>query len=87
MAYQNPKPRFVPHKTLLEGWTYISVPDDDIVIGVRTAVTKVMKMFDDQDRALKDAEGNPVYSFQSTNVTRVLTKTEYDVVRKMSSGE
>jgi hypothetical protein len=59
--------------------------DDDIVIGVRIAVTKVMKLLDANNNPIKDANNNPAYSFQSTNIVRVLTKAEYDVVRKTSN--
>ena len=76
------KQRYTPHNTLEEGWTYISVPDDDIIIGVRVAVTKVMKVLNPDGTQAKDPTGTPIYSFQSTNVVRSLTREEYDVEKK-----
>jgi len=76
------KQKYTPHNTLEEGWTYISVPDDDVIIGVRIAVTKVMKAFNLDDSPAKDATGSPLYSFQSTNIVRTLTRDEYEVEKK-----
>ncbi len=81
------KQKYVPHKTLREGWTYVSIPDENIVIGIRAAVTKVMKLTKPDGTPVLDAAGNPSFSFQSVNVAKVLTNTEYDVVKKMEFGE
>ncbi len=81
------KPRYVPHKTMEESWTYISVPEDDTIIGVRIAVTKVMKLLNPDGTQAKDATGKPIYSFQSTNIVRTLTKEEYQVEKKRSIRE
>jgi hypothetical protein len=76
------KQRYTPHSTLEEGWTYISIPDDDIIIGVRVAVTKVMKLVGPDGNLLKDVTGTPAYTFQSTNVVRTLTREEYNIEKK-----
>lgn len=75
------KPKFTPHKELQEGWTYISIPEDNVIIGVKISVTKVMKLFDVNDRPVKDATGNFVYSFQSSNIVKLLNKEEYELVK------
>lgn len=84
---QQPKKRYTPHKTLEEGWTYISIPDDDTIIAVRNAVTKVMKLLDPNGNPLKDQNGNNVYSFESTNIVKVLTREEYEVEKKSRNPE
>lgn len=76
------KQKYTPHNTLEEGWTYVSISDDDIIIGVRTAVTKVMKVLNPDGTPARDPTGAPVYSFQSTNVVRTLTREEYEVEKK-----
>lgn len=76
------KPKYVPHNTLEEGWTYISVPDDDVIIGVKASVTKVMKMVLPDGTQAKDATGSPMYSFQSVNVVKTLTREEYNVEKQ-----
>ncbi len=81
------KSKFVPHKTMEEGWTYVSVPDDNIVIGVRVSVTKVMKLLNPDGSQQRDAAGNPAYWFQSANVVKVLTPEEYRVIQQMGLKE
>lgn len=87
MPQEPPKQRFVPHKTLHEGWTYVSIEGDGIVVGVRIAITKVMKLLDQNNNPIKAADGTPAYSLQSTNIVRVLTEAEYNVIRKTSLSE
>ena len=76
------KPKYAPHNTLEEGWTYISVPDDDVIIGIRVAVTKVMRLTTPDGSIARDATGTPLFTFQSTNVVRTLTREEYEVEKK-----
>jgi hypothetical protein len=76
------KPKYTPHNTLEEGWTYISVPDDDVIIGVKASVTKVMKIMAPDGTQAKDPSGCPMYSFQSVNVVKTLTREEYNVEKQ-----
>lgn len=75
------KSKFVPHKTLQEGWTYVSVPGDNVVVGVKVLVTKMMKLYNADGTPQRDAAGNPGYWFQSTNAVRVLTQDEYKAIK------
>ncbi len=77
-----PKQKYTPHNTLEEGWTYISIPDDDIIIGVKISVTKVMKLINPDGSPAKDPTGTPIYSFQSANVVKTLTQAEYNVEKR-----
>ena len=56
---------FVPHKELEEGWTYISIPEDNMVIGVRLAITKVLKLVGADNMPVKDVTGNNDYAYIS----------------------
>ena len=85
---KRPRQRYTPHKTMREGWTYVSVPDDDAIIAVKVAITKVMKLLGDRDEPIVDnATGLPSYIFQSTNVVKVLTKDEYNVEKQIGGWE
>lgn len=75
------KATFVPHKTLKEGWTYISIKEDGTIIGVKIAITKVSKLLAPDGTPLKDNTGNFIYSFQSSNVVKLLTSEEYDQIK------
>lgn len=76
------KPKYTPHNTLEDGWTYISVPDDDVIIGVKVSITKVMKMIAPDGNQAKDPTGSPMYSFQSVNVVKTLTREEYNIEKQ-----
>jgi hypothetical protein len=56
---------FVPHKELEEGWTYVSIPDDDMVIGVKVAITKVLKLVGADNMPVKDVTDNNDYAYIS----------------------
>lgn len=79
--------RFVPHKTLTDNWFYISIPSENMVLGIKVVVTKMLKLVDVSGQPIRDPAGNPSFEFQSMNVARVLSKEEWDVMRKMGEGE
>jgi hypothetical protein len=72
---------FAPHKELEEGWTYVSIQEDNVIIGVKIAITKVLKLVGPDGKPIIDAFGNNAYSFQSSNVVRLLTREEYDSIK------
>ena len=76
-----PRGKFVNHKTLKEGWTYIST-SDEMVIGVKVSVTKVVKLQNPDDTPLMNPDGTPAYYIMSTNILRTLTRTEWDQIKR-----
>jgi hypothetical protein len=72
---------FVPHKDLEEGWNYVSIQEDDVIIGVKIVITKVLKLVGPDGAPLKDPTGNNMYSFQSSNVVKLLTREEYNATK------
>ena len=76
------KQKYAPHNTLEEEWTYVSIPDDDVIIGIRVAVTKVMRLTTPDGKLAKDPNGTPLYNFQTTNIVRTLSREEYEVEKK-----
>ncbi len=46
-----------------------------------------MKLLDPNGNPLKDQNGNNVYSFESTNIVKVLTREEYEVEKKSRNPE
>jgi hypothetical protein len=76
-----PRGKFVNHKTLKEGWTYIST-SDDTVIGVKVSVTKVVKLQSPTGGQMLNPDGTPAYYLMSTNVLRTLTREEWEEVKR-----
>jgi|GEM_PF-5782341 len=75
------KQEFVPHEELQEGWTYVSIPEDDAIIGVKIAITKVLKLVGPDGKPVKDPFGNNAYSIQSSNLVKLLTREEYNAIK------
>ncbi len=78
---QPPKGKFVNHKTLKEGWTYISTRDGT-VIGVKVSVTKVLNLEGPDGKSLHNPDGTPAYYIMTSNVLRTLTREEWDEVKR-----
>lgn len=78
---QTPKGKFVNHKTLKEGWTYIST-SDGTVIGVKVSVTKVMKLQNPDGTTILNPDGTPAYYIMSTNVLRTLSREEWNQIKQ-----
>jgi outer membrane protein assembly factor BamB len=73
--------KFVNHKTLKEGWTYIST-SDGTVIGLKISVTKVVKLQNPDGSSMQNPDGTPAYYVMSSNIIRVLTRGEWDEVKR-----
>ncbi|MEE9586140.1 MAG: hypothetical protein V3W09_04490 [Nitrososphaerales archaeon] len=78
---QRPSGKFVNHKALKEGWTYIST-SDGMVIGVKVSVTKVVKLQSPDGAPMLNPDGTPAYYIMSTNVLRTLTREEWEEVKR-----
>ncbi len=76
-----PKGKFVNHKTLKEGWTYIST-SDGMVIGVKVSVTKVVRLQNPDDTPMLNPDGTPAYYIISTNVLRTLNRDEWNEIKR-----
>lgn len=79
-----PKRKYVPHRTLRSGTTYIAVAgNNDIVIAIKVVVTKVESMLDANDIQLKTGEGYPLFAVASQNIIVTYTKEEWEQKKKM----
>lgn len=78
---QTPKGKFVNHKTLKEGWTYVSTSDGS-VIGVKVSVTKVLNLEGPDGQTLHNPDGTPAYYIMTSNVLRILSRKEWDQVKR-----
>jgi len=81
-----PRGKFVNHKTLKEGWTYIST-SDGTVIGVKVSVTKVLRVQNPDGTTMMNPDGTPAYFIFSTNVIRTLTREEWEEVKREELSE
>ena len=73
------KMKYVPHKVLREGSTFVAVADGNYVLEVRTVVSKVSRILGPDDKPLTGPDGNPIYNAQTNAVVSLLTKEEWKV--------
>jgi len=71
--------KMVGFKPLLEQWNYYAL-DDGMILGVKVVVSKVMRAVSPEGEALSTPEGDPIYTYNTTNVSQVLTPEEYKSV-------
>ena len=68
--------KIVGFKPLLEQWNYYAL-DDGTVLGVKVVVSKITKALGPEGEPLTTPTGEAVYSYNTTNVSQVLTPEEY----------
>ena len=64
-------------KSLKENWSYFALTDD-IVLAVKASVTEAQLMKDKDGAQIKDDAGKPAFKLQVENVTKLITRKEYD---------
>jgi len=81
---QLPNMKYVPHKKLEEKNSYLSIPDDDVIIAIRLEANKISKVIDKDGKPIIDPVTKlPQYFLQHTPVITVLSKAEYLVKKQM----
>lgn len=78
---QKPKSRLPSFKPLEEGWCSYSLSDGN-VLRIKVAMTKILLQTDEQGQTIKNPAGEPLYFFQTQNITQTLTADEYNQMRK-----
>ena len=88
MQSQPPKTKYVPHKTLVHGSSFIAMADSDCVLEVHIDVNKVNRVLDEKGSPAVLFDGRPIYSWESSNRATILTKEEW-LTRKqlLENGE
>ena len=63
MMPQMPKMKYVPHKVLKEGFTYVALSDSDYVLAVKLVLTKVSRVLDANEKPMSNQDGTVVITF------------------------
>lgn len=82
MMPESTKKTYTPSETLEEGFTYVSVPEHNCVLGVKISVTKVLVEKNSDGSVKLDAEGLPSLFWSGTNVVKILSNKEYEVEKQ-----
>jgi hypothetical protein len=68
--------KVVGFKPLMEQWNYYAL-EDGMILGVKVVVSKVMRAVSPEGESLNTPDGDPVYTYNTANVSQVLTPDEY----------
>jgi hypothetical protein len=71
-----PRGKLVGFKPLQERFSYYAL-DDGTVLGIKPAVVKVYRLQNPDNSPAFAPDGTPAYSYQTQNITQVLTPDEY----------
>ncbi len=81
------KTKYVPHKVLRDGVVYISLAGSDSVLMVRTVISKVNMLVNENGHEVMGPDGNPLFNIQVTPVATFLTKEEWNARKQMEDLE
>jgi len=77
------KLKYVPHKTVHLGYTYLGLDGTDEVLKIALTINKVMNRLDKDNNIIKNVDGTTSYAVNSQVNITVLTKEEYLVDKQM----
>lgn len=79
-----PITKFVSHIDLYSGWTFVSIPEDNIVLGIKNVVLKTFRICNTDGSQQVAQNGEKIYSMESQPVLKIFTNEEYQQMMKQS---
>ena len=76
--------KFVPHVDLYGGWTFISIPEDDVVLGIKNVVVKTFKICNNDGTQQTAPTGEKIYSVETQTLVRIFKPDEYQQIMRQS---
>ena len=76
--------KFVPHVDLYSGWTFISIQEDDTVIGIKTVVIKTNRICNKDGSQQVAPNGEKIYGVETNMILKIFKPEEYQQIMKQS---
>lgn len=76
--------KFVPHVDLYSGWTFISIPEDDVVLGMKNVIVKTYKVCNKDGTQQIAPNGEKIYSVETQTILKFFKPEEYQQIMKQS---
>lgn len=87
MSVTKPETKFMPHTDLFSGWTFVSVNENDEVLGIKYVVLEVGGVLDkDKRQALNAQTGKNEYYIEGHIIVKVFTKDQYNKIVSTRTG-
>ena len=75
--------KFLPHKTLNEGWRYFKIQGSDRIMATRINVIKAFQTVEEGGQPIVNPQTkDPIYEWELNNEVKILTLQEYEEIQK-----
>jgi len=84
MSLKDKIPKSIPYVDLHSGWTFLSLPKEDVILGVKTVITQANILQNkDGTPVIESNSGNKIYGVKTQQVVRIFSKEEYSEYMKL----
>ncbi len=74
----------IPYLDLHSGWTFLSLPKEDVVLGIKTVIIQANILQNkDGTPVIQPTTGDKIYGVNTQQVVRVFSKEEYSEYMKL----
>jgi len=74
----------IPYVDLHSGWTFLSLPQEDVILGIKTVIIKANILQNkDGTPVIQPNTGDKVYGVNTQQVVRIFSKEEYSDYMKL----
>ena len=84
MSMKDKIPKSIPYVDLHSGWTFLSLPKEDVVLGIKTVIIQANILQNkDGTPVIQPTTGNKIYGVNTQQVVRIFSKEEYSEYMKL----
>ena len=74
----------IPYVDLHSGWTFLSLPKEDVILGIKTVVIQAKTLHNKDNTPVIDPKtGIKLYGINTQQVVRIFSKEEYSEYMKL----
>ena len=74
----------IPYVDLHSGWTFLSLPKEDVILGIKTVIIQAHKLENkDGTPVLDPNSGKKIYGVNTQQVVRIFSKEEHAEYMKL----
>jgi len=84
MSLKDKIPKSIPYVDLHSGWTFLSLPKEDVILGIKTVIIQAHKLENkDGTPVLDPNSGKKIYGVNTQQVVRIFSKEEHAEYMKL----
>jgi len=83
MIPKDKKVKSVPYIDLHSGWTFLSLPNEDIILGIKVVITQATILQNNDGTPVIQADGNKTYGLKTQQIVRTFSKEEHSEYMKL----